>query len=248
MPNIFRSHLLDLIVSGWLGASEAWTYASADAPTFTFTISGDKTAKYSPGMRIKLTQTTVKYFIITAVAYSAPNTTVTVYGGTDYTLVDAAITKPFYSTRKTPAGFPLDPRKWTVEVTDTTPRTQMTPTAATWYNLGGVSIIVPIGLWDLQYSVCFKGAKPSADTVIVEVTLSTGNNVESDPGFTAYQLVIGATGSLGLATTVFRRKIISLVEKTTYYINTNALLSGYEEIANLNSNSKLIIRSICAYL
>jgi len=74
---------------GWRAAGETWTYASADDPTFTFTISGDKTSKYSPGMRIKLTQTTVKYFIITAVSYSAPNTTVTVYGGTDYDLVNA---------------------------------------------------------------------------------------------------------------------------------------------------------------
>jgi len=66
---------------GWLISNETWTYASADAPTFTFTISGDKTTKYYPGQRIKLTQTTVKYFIITAVAYASPNTTITVYGG-----------------------------------------------------------------------------------------------------------------------------------------------------------------------
>ncbi|WP_442766606.1 hypothetical protein, partial [Mitsuokella multacida] len=100
----------------WI-AGETWTYLGADAPTYTFTISGDKTSKYSPGMRIKLTQTTVKYFIIVAVSYSYPNTTVTIYGGTDYTLENAAITDPYYSMVKAPAGFPLDPAKWTVSAT-----------------------------------------------------------------------------------------------------------------------------------
>lgn len=42
-------------LDGWIPAEETWTYASADDPTFTFTISGDKTGKYSVGMKIKLT-------------------------------------------------------------------------------------------------------------------------------------------------------------------------------------------------
>jgi hypothetical protein len=95
--------------NGWIPAGETWTYNSADDPTYTFTISGDKTDKYSAGMRIKLTQTTAKYFIITKVAYSSPNTTITVYGGTDYDLANAAITSPYYSTQKAPQGFPLNP-------------------------------------------------------------------------------------------------------------------------------------------
>src|SRR6185503_19345707 len=97
------------IGAGWIPAAETWTYASADSPTFTFTITGDKTGKYSAGMRIKLTQTTAKYFLITAVSYSAPNTTVTVYGGTDYTLANAAITLPFYAIVQSPFGFPRSP-------------------------------------------------------------------------------------------------------------------------------------------
>lgn len=63
---------------GWTATGETWSYASADDPTFTFTVTGDKTDKYSPGMRIKLTQTSTKYFLITMISYSSPNTTVTV--------------------------------------------------------------------------------------------------------------------------------------------------------------------------
>lgn len=41
---------------GWVSSGETWTYASADSPTFTLTTPGDKTYKYSPGMRVKYTQ------------------------------------------------------------------------------------------------------------------------------------------------------------------------------------------------
>lgn len=87
---------------GWLPSGETWTYASAT----TFTVSGDKTGKYSPGDKIKLTQTSVKYFYVMSVSYSAPNTTVTIYAGTTYTLANAAITSPYYSKQLTPNGFP----------------------------------------------------------------------------------------------------------------------------------------------
>ena len=87
---------------GWVDANETWTYASAT----TFTISGDQRGKYQKGDKIKLTQTTVKYFYIRSVSYSAPNTTVTITGGIDYTLVSAVISANFYSKVENPQGFP----------------------------------------------------------------------------------------------------------------------------------------------
>jgi len=100
---ILGTHLDANVGAGWITANETWTYASAS----TFTISGDKTAKYSVGMRIKLTQTSVKYFIITAISYSAPNTTVTVDGGGVYTVANAAISANFYTSGIVAQGFDL---------------------------------------------------------------------------------------------------------------------------------------------
>ena len=97
-----HDYLIKKSSQGWADADETWTYASAT----TFTISGDQTGKYSAGMRIKLTQTTVKYFVITAVSYGAPNTTVTVNGGGTYTLANAAISANYYSSANTPLSFP----------------------------------------------------------------------------------------------------------------------------------------------
>lgn len=88
--------------TGWIDANETWTYASAT----TFTVSGDVTSKYGVGDKIELTQTTAKYFYIIAISYSSPTTTVTVTGGTDYTLANATITSPYFSKAANPQGFP----------------------------------------------------------------------------------------------------------------------------------------------
>lgn len=87
---------------GWTEAGEIWTYASAT----TFTISGDKTAKYSVGDKIKFVQTTQKYFYITGISYSSPNTIMTVCAGNVYSISNATITVPYYSKMATPNGFP----------------------------------------------------------------------------------------------------------------------------------------------
>jgi hypothetical protein len=87
---------------GWIAPTDTWTYASAT----TFTISGvDRTAQFIKGAKLKLTQTSVKYFYVISSTFST-NTTVTVWAGTDYTLANAAITSPNISYDETPQGFP----------------------------------------------------------------------------------------------------------------------------------------------
>jgi len=93
---------------GWMPANETWTYASATS----FTVSGDVTAKYPKGTKIRLTQTTPKYFYVIGTSYASPNTTVTITGGSDYTLANAAVTDNRYSYASTPQGFP-DWFNWT---------------------------------------------------------------------------------------------------------------------------------------
>lgn len=88
---------------GWIDPNETWTYASAT----TFTISGDKTSVYSKGDKLKLTQTTVKYFYVVGVSFGGSDTTITITGGSDYTLANASITLNKYSKSVTPNGFPV---------------------------------------------------------------------------------------------------------------------------------------------
>jgi len=89
-------------LDGWLSAGEVLTYASAT----TFTVAGDRTAKYQKGTRLKLTQTTTKYFVCVGVSFAAGVTTVTVTGGSDYSLANAVISDPYYSYAVSPQGYP----------------------------------------------------------------------------------------------------------------------------------------------
>jgi len=231
--------------NGWIPAGETWTYASADDPTFTFTISGDKTSKYSAGMRIKLTQTSVKYFIITAVSYSSPNTTITVYGGTDYDLVNATITSPYYSTQKAPQGFPLNPDKWSVKVTDASSREKSSPANGTWYNLGSMVLSIPIGDWDIFYTTdCYAVA--TEGRIDINTTLSTSPSSESSAIFTE-RMTLAPVSFSGF--TFSHRNHLTLTSKTNYYLNMRVVNSNSPTLlARDGATVPATIRATCAYL
>lgn len=84
--------------NGWIDPDQIWAYASAT----TITVPSGAASIYSVGDTIMLTQTTVKYFYVVGVA----DTTLTITGGTTYTLVNADITSPYYSKAVSPVGFP----------------------------------------------------------------------------------------------------------------------------------------------
>jgi hypothetical protein len=85
-------------IDGWISASQTWEYASAT----TITVPSGAASIYQVGDKIKLTQTTVKYFYITVVA----DTLLTVTGGSDYTVANAAISANYYSRLTNPLSFP----------------------------------------------------------------------------------------------------------------------------------------------
>lgn len=87
---------------GWTSTNETWTYAS----TTSFTVSGDQTAKYAKGTRLKFTQTSVKYAVVVSSTYSSPNTTVNILQNNDYSIANASITSPHYSYQASPQGYP----------------------------------------------------------------------------------------------------------------------------------------------
>lgn len=83
---------------GWNAIGDTWTYASAT----TITVPAGAATYYSVGDKIKLTQTTVKYFYVVAVA----DELLTVTGGSDYTVANAAISDIYVSKMESPVGFP----------------------------------------------------------------------------------------------------------------------------------------------
>ncbi len=89
---------------GWISSTMTWTYVSAS----TFSLSGDWTGYFAVGDKIKLTQTTLKYFYVCKSTFTGVSgiTSVTITGGNDYSLANAAITSPYISRSSNPSGFP----------------------------------------------------------------------------------------------------------------------------------------------
>jgi hypothetical protein len=242
---------------GWIAITATGTSGTLDAPSFEISFNADMTAIIGLGDRIKITQATTKYFIVTKVgAFSAGATIITCYGGTDYALVataTTAITAPFVSRVKTPFGFPAGIEKWTTTYTDSTNRTQASPVNGTVYNLGSLSNAFPIGAWKVNVSVMVDAVSGAgAGSATHKFSLSTANNSFSD---TTNAIEVGSyakaqadnlmetfqTGSLDYA--------LSLTTKTTYYSVSKTLDNNMYAI-NLYNNAiqPFVIRLICAYI
>lgn len=237
-----------LIVSaqtGWrdLSGYGTFTYNSTDGPTFVMNTPVDLTGVIGPGCRIKLTQTTVKYFIVTAIDAG----TITLYGGTDYTLVSAAITAPSWSQDKAPLGFPLSPAKWTETTKDTSSAIQNSPTVGTWYNPGSLSLSVPIGAWRLRWQATIDGGGSGTD-LSMRATLSTSNSSESDNEFSA-AMEFGAAGNLSeISATLSPAKAIAVAAKTSYFLNIKSVTGVTTFVRFIGSAAPTLIRAECAYL
>jgi len=235
---------LDAVSSGWMPMKETLTYSSADAPTYVCTTSTSLVAVVGVGSRIKLTHGgSTKYFIVTAV----DATTITLYGGTDYTLAATAITLPYYSIQKAPFGFPLDPTKWTVQNIQTVAAEQTSPSAATWYNKGG-SLSIPIGVWKVNYQI---HGYTYSDNLAMDfgTTLSTTNNSESNANWTYYSMLEATKISVSkLSVTHTREGFLVLTSKATYYLNVITTKSSLATMYVNSGWSPTIIRAVCSYL
>lgn len=245
--------------TGWTAIGGTCTYVSADGPIFVMNVTNADATPIGVGYKIRLTQTTEKYFIVVAKgAPSGANTPITLYGGTDSTLTNAAITFPFYSNARTPINFPMDPDKWTITVTDTTLRTKTSPIVSTWFhnvdsgNLPWIDI--PIGAWNIFYSAMGRlEAAIGASFMRMEVALSTSTSSVSDTS-----LVSANSHNPGVVTTaaeaavnMFRNlpKIISVAVKTRYYMIFMAQSSATPNSISLQGSiGTTVIKAVCAYL
>ena len=243
---------------GWIAGTGTWSYTSADTPTFVASVPDADAALMQPGYRIKLTQTTAKYFIVhTKGTPSGGFTPVTIYGGTDYTLANAAISSQYFSPVKSPFGFPMSPAKWTVTVTDSNACTKTSPAASTWYggtglSATGPSIDIPIGVWLPSYVASVRAITNLAavGNLGVQITLSTANNSESDSANSRdvlSTLPISAAAAFRISVNA-TLKPITLATKTTHYLNVQTSQSSVSSISILGTVLPTRIDMLCAYL
>lgn len=234
--------------TGWVDAP-ALTFSAADAPVYTVTCSGDYTYTIPVGARITLIHSgATKYFIVVKTSYSSPNTTFTLYGGTDYTLAAGAITNPYYSIAKAPVGFPLDPAKWTVLLTDSTDRHQSNPVKDTIYNPGSLSISLPIGIWNISFQVILVCAASSGTRTDVYGGLSSSLSSFDNQALRGRGYLGGPTDGVFIGL-LYRSTVLNIATKTTYYVLCMTDLDNQSVIGfNNASDASLDVRAVCAYL
>ena len=236
---------------GWFSADETWTYSSVDNPTGVFTISGDKTGKYSLGMRIKfINDNNLIYGIITKISYSSPNTTITFLHEIDptdnqalYLMANDTISSNYFSTNKAPYGFPLNTNKWSIKIKDVNTYSQASTGAGTVYNMGSLSITVPIGLWDISFSVMYQILSGAWTVKDGAVSLSTSaSTIDYDFGF-------DISGYDYYMRDVLKqeRESIDLTTKTIYYLTERDFFGG-NTIYIIGSNGPIDIRARCSYI
>jgi hypothetical protein len=242
----------DSTTGGWISCGdEIWQYDSVSAPMSIVTVVGDVRSIYSPGMRVKFTQSSDKYFIIVYVSYSSPYTSLWLYGGTDYAVTNNTIVDPYYSHAKAPYGFPMSPSKWTISLVDSTDRYQNNPAKGVYYNPGGLSISLPIGIWDVFFQVIAVSESSAGLYTGVYVGLST-----STTSFTNQSLrgrgYIGTNiyGSPTIIVPIARRSVLTITSNTTYYLicMTDDLASQSKIGFNGASDASTEVLAVCGYL
>lgn len=242
-----------LPMDGWFDDSaETWTYASGSGTnSATFTINGvDKTTKYQAGMKLKFTQTTVQYAIITKVAFST-DTTITIYMGTDYTMANAAISANFHSTSNNPMGFPRSPEKWTISQTTTTARTTTSTTLTSLTD----TFVVPIGAWRVMFDATMRISATATTGYAAAALLSSDASTATHPNLIMRQYhrsASAAAASYGGARQHVEDFVL-LAASTTFTvmgcITTNTGTLALNVAAEPNSiDQPTIYRAVCAYL
>ncbi len=217
------------VSDGWVDStSETWTYVSADAPTFVFSVNADVTTKYSAGMKVRYVQSaTTKYGIITAVgAYSGGVTNITIYGGggdggtytnaTSYTLANAAISSNYYSMVRTPYGFPMSPTTWSYIMINAV---DYSTTSATYVNSSAsLQTNCPIGVWNVDVSFANLLSHASVVDVWGEHALSTSTSSVSNVELLAHSQGLRTSAGFDMVAHVYLTSCISAASKTTYYL------------------------------
>jgi hypothetical protein len=253
--------------TGWQDAGDTWTYATWDtaSKSGTFTVTGDVTVKYHPGTRVRLTQTTVKYFIVTASTFASGTTTVTVYGGVDFTLANAAITAPSFSYEKTPQGLNVSPKKWLNTVADTTLRLKGSPSSTGWYQLAASGVFTPdLVLGPGDWRINFFGSLKSVSRGTSQLTLALSETVPSLGGTPSDDLLVATvytnpndfidisdaelSDSAG-AWLHRERSSVVLTTITTYHLIAQSTFTGTAgDFSILGSTVTTSLQGICNYL
>ena len=187
---------------------------------------------------------TVDYGIVTGISGTTVN--VQVPAGNTLPTV-GGISSLSYSTYSKPYGFPSDPAKWTVEVTNSNDRTT---TGNTSWNSLTDTIVLPIGSWSVRFKSPMEVASPAATATYRGLaTLSSDASTETNPQTTISASVkpssaaVSASGNIG-----FSESTVTTTSSTTFTVMGKVTTSTATLALYGSTTSPILIRAVCAYL
>lgn len=237
-----------IIQLSWNKIDNILTYNSWDSTVYTGIVntSIDCTNYLSEGMKLKFTQeSNAKYAFITKVT----STQLTLFLGTDYTLTNAAITDIYFSIQKSPYGFPLDPNKWSIIVSNTANHLY-TPSGNGILQDSGISIKLGICIWDVTVDSIARTSINASEATNINVGLAFNNNTSTNIDAAAGE-DIPTSGGWTFCPRFHFNKILDLNTTTIY-----KLYSWHQSGGTLKSDCGIpaawfpttVIRATCAYL
>lgn len=137
-----------------------------------FTASGGAISTYAANP-----MNSTQYAIITNVAYSAPNSVVTVFTGTDNIIPNMTLISPYYSTQRAPYGFPASRTKWRISVPLAVESSLTSNANYGAFLSGGWNINVPVGQWRVGWYVSIYTQATTAFALNMSKTSISGLDV-----------------------------------------------------------------------
>jgi hypothetical protein len=135
---------------------------------------------------------TLDYSIITKIATTA----VTVQVPEGCTIpTTGGVAGVSYATVKVPYGFPGQRGKWQISSISLTNQAQLTPTSATWYNVGSHQLSVPVGSWTTTIEGNISSGESGGTLITANATLSKANNTQDNLLFTSSFTVNAGAGA-----------------------------------------------------
>lgn len=229
------------IAGSWVAATGAWTLTSSDSPVFVLTAPGSMATTLYPGSRLKITDTTDKYAIVVKVAGAV--VTCVVESSVSIITNPTAVS---YSYADSPPGFPKDPTRWEVIVSDGSDRAKASPSGTTWYLFDpALTLNVPIGAWDLYYRAAAETID-SGGQIGMLTSLSTSQTSESDTELTSMIRCAGTPANL--LDTVTAKKTIAVTSKTPYYLIARSTGGGTSINFRGSSGHPTVMRARLSYV
>ncbi len=167
-----------------------------------------------------------EYFYVAKVgAFAAGVTPVTLLGGTDGHLPNAALGTIQYSNAGTPFGFPSAKRKWRIRLLNRSQYILASPSVGVWYNVGQFQLQVPTGEWKLGYNICSGMDRSVAGRTDEIVALSPSNSTVQDPYLEFISGQGGGNAQVFQASTLNKELPVSLSAPTIFYMLEQANVS-----------------------